>query len=497
MSNLNPSKILLLVTFTLLLFIPLFWLTSFLQERNCFSDLSSSLIGFVSSIKQKIGSDVVPDYRAEIVARSHESIRIKENEEVQFWIDFKNTGNKKWVNYGQKEFVALNVTDPVGRKSPFRNSLWDKDNDRFYYRPNRIDHREVPPGEIGRVRIILRAPKKPGDYLETFQLVSEWNQWISGSKFSIPITVDPLDAPPLPQNKGDQIKIGILETTGRPVEISGDGEFEIRGNHNDLLALYREGEVITIYYKDGKYFLEGPAIIDNKLDPRKWQKTYNLDRVYFVPKYDTILEIANFENRPKWNPALNDNRFRGKLVVWHSQKTNKTWVLNDLHMEEYVRGIAETSNSSHPEYQKALAIAARTYAQYIKNQGGKHSEDNFDLDSSSSDQVYKGYSFELRSPITVRSYNFTAGKMITYNDKIVVTPYFSRSDGRTRSWSEIWKGEKPWLVSVSDPYCSSMSLLGHGVGMSAYGALKMAENKFKYDEILKHYYTGIKIKKFY
>ena len=34
---------------------------------------------------------------------------------------------------------------------------------------------------------------------------------------------------------------------------------------------------------------------------------------------------------------------------------------------------------------------------------------------------------------------------------------------------------------------------GHGVGMSQYGANAMAEEGFKYDEILKYYYTGIKI----
>lgn len=36
---------------------------------------------------------------------------------------------------------------------------------------------------------------------------------------------------------------------------------------------------------------------------------------------------------------------------------------------------------------------------------------------------------------------------------------------------------------------------GHGVGMSQYGALGMAKQGYTYDEILKHYYTGVTIKK--
>ena len=35
---------------------------------------------------------------------------------------------------------------------------------------------------------------------------------------------------------------------------------------------------------------------------------------------------------------------------------------------------------------------------------------------------------------------------------------------------------------------------GHGVGMSQYGAKEMAAEGFTYDEILKHYYTGVTIK---
>lgn len=37
---------------------------------------------------------------------------------------------------------------------------------------------------------------------------------------------------------------------------------------------------------------------------------------------------------------------------------------------------------------------------------------------------------------------------------------------------------------------------GHGVGMSQYGANGMAKEGYTYEQILKHYYTGIEIKKF-
>lgn len=36
---------------------------------------------------------------------------------------------------------------------------------------------------------------------------------------------------------------------------------------------------------------------------------------------------------------------------------------------------------------------------------------------------------------------------------------------------------------------------GHGIGLSQYGAHGMAKNGYKYDEIVKHYYSGVNIKK--
>lgn len=48
---------------------------------------------------------------------------------------------------------------------------------------------------------------------------------------------------------------------------------------------------------------------------------------------------------------------------------------------------------------------------------------------------------------------------------------------------------------VSDKYTINGHGWGHGLGMSQYGAKDMAEKGFSYEDILKHYYTGIEIQK--
>jgi len=173
-------------------------------------------------------------------------------------------------------------------------------------------------------------------------------------------------------------------------------------------------------------------------------------------------------------------------------------VINELPIETYLKGLAESSNNNPIEYHKALAIAARTYAQYNINIGGKHPAWYFHLNASAYDQVYRGYNSEIRLPNFVKAVLETRGIMVTYNGEVVVTPYFSQSDGRTRAWEEVWSAPgKPWLVSKPDPYCAGMNLFGHGVGFSARGARGMALAGSTFEQILKYYYTGVELKKFY
>lgn len=51
------------------------------------------------------------------------------------------------------------------------------------------------------------------------------------------------------------------------------------------------------------------------------------------------------------------------------------------------------------------------------------------------------------------------------------------------------------ITQVGSNVVFDMKGYGHGVGMSQYGALGMAKQGYTYDEILKHYYTGVTIKK--
>jgi len=214
---------------------------------------------------------------------------------------------------------------------------------------------------------------------------------------------------------------------------------------------------------------------------------------------NTVFEIVNLEWRPAWNTSLNDNKFLGILELRYSPKTNKLWMINELQLEYYLKGLAETSNSSPMEYQKALITAARTYAMYHYNRGTKHAAEYYTLDATY-DQVYKGYNSQLRLPKVSEAVEATKGQVVTYQGNVVVTPYFSHSDGYTRNYEDVWGGAMvPWCRSVKEPNgYTKTTLYGHGVGLSAYGAILLANDyNYNFEQILKYYYTGIELKKIY
>lgn len=430
-------------------------------------------------VLMKVGNPL-PNYSAKIVRQSNKEINIEPGRAMTAWVEFENTGSQIWYPDGN-HFVALNVTDPAGRTSTFRHIFWPAN-----YRPTVMKGQAVAHGEKVRFTFALQAPSSVGNYTENFGLVSENLTWIDGGTVSFRINVGNKPEPIIDDAGGPDIRVGLYSTSDQ-ISVSANGEYEIRNSENSLVDSFAKDIQVILSYNNNKYYL----ITNNKT-------TVSLLPLRAIPKSNaTIMEITSYENRPAWNTSLNDNRFRGIIEIRYTQATNKLWVINELPLESYLRGIAEASNDNDPDYLKALLTAARTYAMYHYQTGTKHANENFTIDATN-DQVYRGYGIEFRSPNITQAVIDTTGIMVTRENNVVVTPYFSQSDGRTRSWTEVWSGGPyPWLVSVPDPGCAGRTLLGHGVGLSAYGARSMAEDGENYETILKHYYTGIELIKKY
>jgi stage II sporulation protein D len=144
---------------------------------------------------------------------------------------------------------------------------------------------------------------------------------------------------------------------------------------------------------------------------------------------------------------IGDRWFRGRTLVIPTQKG--LTAVNWIDLEEYLYSVigGEMDSSWPLEALKAQAIAARTYALYKRQQ--QRNNPIYDLgDSPDRWQIYKGVSSESKK--TYQAVDTTAGKVLTYNNKIILSVFHACSGGHTENVEDVWGNPLPYLRAVQD-----------------------------------------------
>lgn len=124
-------------------------------------------------------------------------------------------------------------------------------------------------------------------------------------------------------------------------------------------------------------------------------------------------------------------------------------VVNHIDLEQYLPGVVPREmpapwGDTAPAALEAQAIAARSYAMATRRAGG-----TFDMYADERSQVYGGASAE--DPRASRAVLATAGRVATYQGRIITTYFFSTSGGRTENVENVFRASpQPYLVSVND-----------------------------------------------
>lgn len=145
---------------------------------------------------------------------------------------------------------------------------------------------------------------------------------------------------------------------------------------------------------------------------------------------------------------IGDRWYRGRTLVVPTEKglTAVNWV--DL--EEYLYSVigGEMNHNWPTEALKAQAIAARTYALHEREKRRKHPL--FDVGNTPDRwQIYKGVISEHRN--TLAAVNATAGQVLTYKNKVILSVFHACSGGHTENVEDVWGGKKlPYLRAVRD-----------------------------------------------
>jgi peptidoglycan hydrolase-like amidase len=468
------------------------------------------------------------------------SFDLKPGETRNLKLKLKNIGSFIWNNDDATK-VKLGVDVPrdqnsqlIANKIEQTGRIWATNN-------------KVAPNEALDLNLTIKAPLKNGVYKEVYRPVIDGLKWADGRALSVTVNVgSSLNSPTTTTAKQSRFaaRLSALKAkaqarkqqaaTNKPApSVNTPVTTPTTPNAPTATSALLDEQMIRIhlsYFNIAKTAVslseQYNVIVDNKLigqagnnsqiSVSQWSNTQvgiqfgeksvtektatgKVIRLEPVNKNSgtNIFTLVDYENRPAWNLELNDNQFRGAAEFRIDNE--KLIVINELKLGNYLHGLAEVSNGSQPEMIKTLLILARTYAAYYLDPAKeKFKGKPYDLDDSPDrTQKYLGYGFEKRSPNVGNQYPNVANLVVTYNDKVVITPYFSRSDGRTKAAKDVWGWtDTPWLLSVDDSHCPEAKpgkQAGHGVGLSGCGANILAKNGKTYQEIIEYYYSGVKI----
>ena len=126
-------------------------------------------------------------------------------------------------------------------------------------------------------------------------------------------------------------------------------------------------------------------------------------------------------------------------------------LINRIELEKYIAAVveAESGNQATLEFYKAQAVICRTYA--LKHLS-RHASEGFHLCDDVHCQVYKG---KLKDhPMIAEAAEATRSLVIIDRDSVLITGAFhANCGGQTVNSEDVWLQARPYLRSVSDPYC--------------------------------------------
>lgn len=362
----------------------------------------------------------------------------------------------------------------------------------------------LAPDAVAREEFKLYTPAKAGTYRFDVAVANSTGV-LRGSTFSIDVVVTE-DAPrsfvpptfaitaaPITYRYSAEptIRVGIDKIeSGSMTFVSAEDAYQVFAGDVPLYTL-PQGTVATMSYGGGVYTLRAGGQVFEQPAYFRFVPATNPQAIFTLG--------GGFERDITWKGRTAFNTYRGTLEFRRADDSDKTlYAINELLIEDYTAGVAEVSNSAPTEFLKAQAVLSRTYAHFIQGTN-KYRDRYFDVVAHTGDQLYLGTAIEETTPNYHDAVVDTRGEMVTYNDAVVITPYFGNSDGKTRSFADVWGGAmKPWLVPVSAEYDLGRARFGHGVGMSQRDAMARAEKEgILYDALIKHYYTGVELEEMF
>ena len=146
------------------------------------------------------------------------------------------------------------------------------------------------------------------------------------------------------------IRVGLYKTD-KAVKFTSDFIYDVWIN-GEMAGVLLAQDTVILSYKNGVYSLASDSLAVT---------SSNYIRLMPEDAY-AFFTLANYNRPVKGRGKVNFNVYRGALEYRYSPKSKLPYIINELPLDFYVAGVAETHDAAPTEYVKALMVAARSYA---------------------------------------------------------------------------------------------------------------------------------------
>lgn len=260
-----------------------------------------------------------------------------------------------------------------------------------------------------------------------------------------------------PSKMGEEPQVTIGIVSGQKIEFCLNGNYTAKGETITGLQ--------TVELAEGGLLWCGQNYRELRFQPQGDEVSFTLNDV-------TIGVGFHWERQEK-------QTFRGtlRLVV----EVDKVLAINELPVEQYLESVisSEMSATSSPELLKAHAVISRSWLLYQmkKREESRQSKEEkgffsfvkkedellrwydredhtlFDVCADDHCQRYQGIT-RASSPAVAEAIKATRGQVLTYENELCDARFSKCCGGQTEEFQYCWENiKKPYLVSVSDPFC--------------------------------------------
>lgn len=130
---------------------------------------------------------------------------------------------------------------------------------------------------------------------------------------------------------------------------------------------------------------------------------------------------------------------------------DRLMTLNIIDIDKYIAGVvdAEAGPNAQPEFYKAQALLARTYA---LGHADKHMGEGFNLCDEVHCQAYKGKS--IRNKKILQATKDTHGMVaVDEENNLIVGAFHANCGGQTANSGDVWLTSHSYLTTIIDSYC--------------------------------------------